>query len=85
MKKIHTKYRYVGKTKIFTVEKNDLFILDALMHDGSQLKYSHHHNLKYSEHGGLLDFNKSGLEKIIVTTKKESDRMDPDIYFPVIN
>lgn len=86
-KKFHLpKYKYVGKKKIFTVEKNDLFILDALMHDGSQQKYSHSHsNLKYSEHGGLLDFDKHGLERIIVTTHKESDRKDPEIYFPVVS
>ena len=39
-KKIKSKYRYVGKIKLFTIEKNDLFVLDALMHDGSQMKYS---------------------------------------------
>jgi hypothetical protein len=84
-KKLHLpKYQYVAKKKIFTVEKNDLFILDALMHDGSQQKYQHHHNLKYSEHGGLLDFDKHGLERIIVTTHKESDRADPEIYFPEV-
>lgn len=87
MSKIKPKYRYVGKAKVFTVEKNDLFVLDALMHDGGQQKYSHAHgnsNLKYSEHGGLLDFDKQGLEKIIVTTRKESDKTDPEIYFPVV-
>jgi len=84
-KKIHlSKYKKVGKTKLFTVEKNDLFVLDALMHDGSQQKYAHHQNLKYSEHGGLLDFNNHGLERIIVTTQKESDKGDPEIYFPVV-
>jgi hypothetical protein len=83
--KIKPKYKSVGKTKVFTVEKNDLFVLDALMHDGSQQKYQHHHtNLKYSEHGGLLDFDARGLERIIVTTPKESDRKDPEIYFPVV-
>ena len=83
--KITPKYRYVGKTKVFTIEKNDLFVLDALMHDGGQQKYSHNYtNLKYSEHGGLLDFDKSGLEKIIVTTHKETDRADPEIYFPTV-
>ena len=85
-KKIHSKYKYVGNTKVFTIEKNDLFILDALMHDGSQQKYSHNQSkLKYSEHGGLLDFDSHGLERIIVTTHKESDRSDPDIYFPIIS
>jgi len=80
-----SKYRSLGKTKVFTVEKNDLFVLDALMHDGSQQKYSHNkNNLKYSEHGGLLDFDKHGLERIIVTTHKESDKTDPEIYFPVV-
>jgi len=84
-KKIHSKYKYVGNTKVFSIEKNDLFILDALMHDGSQQKYSHNQSkLKYSEHGGLLDFDSHGLERIIVTTHKESDRSDPEIYFPVI-
>jgi len=80
-----SKYRSVGKTKVFTVEKNDLFILDALMHDGGQQKYSHAHTqLKYSEHGGILDFDKHGLERIIVTTHKETDRNDPEIYFPKV-
>lgn len=87
-KKLHiSKYKIVAKTQIFTVEKNDLFILDALMHDGSQQKYAHStgSNLKYSEHGGLLDFDKHGLERIIVTTHKESDKADPEIYFPVVS
>ena len=85
-KKLHLpKYRFVGKTKVFTIEKNDLFVLDALMHDGSQQKYSHTStNLKYSEHGGLLDFDKHGLERIIVTTHKETDKTDPEIYFPTV-
>jgi hypothetical protein len=84
-KKIKSKYISVGKTKIFTVDKNDLFILDALMHDGSQQKYSKsHHALKYSEHGGLLDFDKHGLERVIISTKKEYDKDDPEIYFPVV-
>ena len=50
------------------------------MHDGGQQKYAHPNrswnNLKYSEHG---------LERIIVTTHKESDRADPVIYFPVVS
>ena len=57
------------------------------MHDGGQQKYAHSNNntnLKYSEHGGLLDFDKHGLERIIVTTHKESDKADPEIYFPVV-
>lgn len=83
-KKIKSKYISVGKTKVFVIEKNDLYILDALMHDGSQQKYAHHNNLKYSEHGGLLDFDKHGLERIIISTKKEFDKDDPEIYFPVI-
>jgi hypothetical protein len=84
-KKIHIKYKYVGNKKVFILEKNDLFILDALMHDGSKMKYSHKQSkLKYSEHGGLLDFDKHGLEKIIISTKKESDSKDPEIYFPIV-
>jgi hypothetical protein len=84
-KRIASKYISVGKAKVFIVDKNDLFVLDALMHDGSQQKYSKSNkNLKYSEHGGLLDFDKDGLERIIITTRKEFDRKDPEIYFPVV-
>jgi hypothetical protein len=84
-KKVKSKYVSVGKAKIFTIDKNDLFILDALMHDGSQQKYSEvNHKLKYSEHGGLLDFDRYGLERIIISTKKEYDEDDPEIYFPVV-
>ncbi len=82
--KIQSKYKYVGKSKVFFINRNDILILDALMNDGSQMKYSHPLNYKYSEHGGLLDFDKKGLDRIIVTTKKESDKQDPDIFFPVV-
>jgi len=85
-KKLHSKYQYVGSKKVFILEKNDIFVLDALMHDGSQQKYSKkQQKLKYSEHGGLLDFDSHGLEKIIISTKKESDKSDPEIYFPIVS
>jgi len=84
-KRITSKYIPVGKSKVFIVDKNDLFVLDALMHDGSQQKYTNTtKKLKYSEHGGLLDFDKNGLERIIISTRKEYDKRDPDIYFPVV-
>lgn len=81
---IFNKYQYVGQKKAFVISRNDLFILDALMHDGSQQKYSHNKYLKYSEHGGLLDFDKHGLERIIVTTRKETDKTDKEIFFPIV-
>ena len=81
---IFNKYQYVGQKKVFVISRNDLLILDALMHDGSQQKYSHNKYLKYSEHGGLLDFDKHGLERIIVTTRKETDKTDKEIFFPIV-
>jgi hypothetical protein len=81
---IFNKYQYVGQKKVFVISRNDLLILDALMHDGSQQKYSHHKYLRYSEHGGLLDFDKHGLERIIVTTRKETDKTDKEIFFPIV-
>ena len=82
--KIFNKYKFVGQKKVFVIERNDLLILDALMHDGSQQKYRHHKYLRYSEHGGLLDFDNNGLERIIVSTRKETDKMDKEIFFPIL-
>jgi len=86
--KLTTKYKLLKRKNahkhVFTVERNDLLVLDALMHDGSYQKYRHHSHLRYSEQGGLLDFDNKGLERIIVTTRKETDPHDKEIFFPIV-
>jgi hypothetical protein len=85
---LKTKYRIIKrnnkKTHVFTITRNDLLILDALMHDGSYKKYRHHSHLRYSEQGGLLDFDDKGLDRIVVTTRKETDPKDKEIFFPIV-
>jgi hypothetical protein len=73
--------------KYMKLDRNQLMILDALMrHGGYNKKYIDPKNKKiyrYSEHAGLLDFNSSGLEKIIIsgrTTRVDKD--DNEIYMP---
>jgi hypothetical protein len=68
------------------ISKNQILILDALMEHGSNKKYVDKYkdgSFKYSEHSGLLDFNKFGLEKIVVSANTTRiDKGDDDIYLP---
>lgn len=76
--------------KYLKIDRNQILIMDALMAHGGQKIYAQgedkkrkKYNYKYSEHTGLLDFNNTGLEKIIVsgnTTRVSPD--DDDIYLP---
>ena len=77
--KIYRKY----KSRYIRISKNQLRVLESLYKDGGLKSYEHKNQLKYSEHSGLLDFGKSKLEKIIVSTKKNySDKFDKDILLP---
>ena len=69
------------------ITRNQIMIMDALMkHGGYTKKYidkKHKNVFRYSEHSGLLDFNKNGLDKIIISGKTERvDRGDEEIYLP---
>jgi hypothetical protein len=69
------------------LEKNQIMIMDALMvHGGYTKKYIDQKNketYRYSEHAGLLDFNDSGLDKIIISGKTSRvDKGDEEIYLP---
>lgn len=81
-------YRVEDK-KYFKLERNQIMIIDALMsHGGYTKKYlgvgkDKKPVYRYSEHAGLLDFDKLGLEKIIVSGKtKRVDHGDDDIFLP---
>lgn len=68
------------------ITKNQLHILDALMiHGGYQKKYIDTDNNinRYSEHAGMLDFDKNTLSKIVVSGKTNRIDVDDDeIYLP---
>jgi len=71
--------RYVQLTK------NQLMIMDALMKDGGNDKtyFDNEGQMRYSEHSGLLDFNNTGLEKILINSKTGiSDDEDYTILLP---
>jgi hypothetical protein len=66
------------------ITKNQLHILDALMiHGGYHKKYIDKNINRYSEHAGILDFDKNILSKIIVSGKTNRiDTQDDEIYLP---
>ena len=92
-KKIKKNMRLTGKViqkknnRFIKLKSNQLSILDALMeHGGYSKKYFDKKDktmLRYSEHAGALDFNKEGLEKIIVSgNTTRVDRGDDEIFLP---
>jgi hypothetical protein len=84
VKKIYSKIFSIEKNQYIKIKRNQLLILDALLDDGGNKIYKGK-NKKYffSEHFGMLDINKNGLDKLIVSAKTERiDEDDGDIYFP---
>jgi hypothetical protein len=85
VKKIYSKIFSIEKNQYIKIKRNQLLILDALLDDGGNKIYKGK-NKKYlfSEHFGMLDINKKGLDKLIISAKSERiDDDDDDIYFPV--
>jgi hypothetical protein len=69
------------------VDRNQIMIMDALMrHGGYTKKYIDPKNpsiYRYSEHSGLIDFNSSGVDKIIISGRTNRiDKGDDEIYLP---
>ena len=64
--------------------QNQLQILDALLNDGGYKKYiDSHNNLRFSEHSGLFDFDKTRLDRIVISGKtNREDEDDTDILLP---
>ena len=66
------------------ITQNQLQIFDALLYDGGVKKYvDSNSKLRYSEHAGIFDFDKTNLERLIVSghsTREDED--DTDILFP---
>ena len=82
--KIKSKLYNVHKFTYTILTKNQLKILDALMIHGSHTKkYEDNKKFRYSEHSGLLDFDNTGLEKIIISAKTvRKDKYDKEIFLP---
>lgn len=76
-KKYNNKY-YVKITQ------NQLQIFDALLYDGGVKKYiDSKNNLRYSEHAGIIEFDKTKFQRLIVsghTNREDAD--DTEILFP---
>ncbi len=84
IKKIYSKIYSIEKNKYIKIKRNQLLILDALLDDGGNKIYKGKKNkYYYSEHFGMLDINKKGLDKLIISAKSNRiDEDDEDIYFP---
>jgi len=80
-----TKFKKYNKNYL-KIDRNQILIMDALFKHGSYKIYSDEKNKRihrYSEHAGLLDFNRSVLEKIIVSgNTSRVDDNDNDIFLP---
>ena len=68
----------------FVIDRNQILILDSLLNYGKDKLYMDKgKNLRYSEHSGLLDFNKHNLEKILISAQtNRQDKDDPEILLP---
>lgn len=76
-----------GTTRYIKLDRNQILIMDALMrHGGYTKKYMDKRNKKiyrFSEHAGLLDFDNSGLERILVSgNTSRVDKGDDEIFQP---
>jgi len=82
--KLNIKNVSTYKSHYIKISQNQLQILDALLNDGGYKKYvDSDNNLRFSEHSGIFDFNKSKLERVIISgeTNREDDD-DTDILLP---
>lgn len=72
--------------KFLKLDRNQILIMDALMRHGGYKVYKDKNKkniYRYSEHAGLLDFDNSGLEKIIISgNTSRVDDNDDDIFLP---
>lgn len=70
--------------KFLKIDSNQILIMDALMKHGGVKIYKDKKNkeiFRYSEHAGLLDFNNSGLEKIIISGNTSRVDANDDVIF----
>lgn len=77
----------MNKLQYVKITKNQLMIIDALMKYGGYSKryFDRKENIfRYSEHHGLIDFNRNGLQKIIISPNTNRvDEVDDSIFLPI--
>ena len=80
------KFKNIGIKKL-KLKRNQLNIMDALLYSGGDRTiYENKKGFYYSEHFGLLDFNKKGLETILVDANTDRvDEGDETILMPTIH
>nr|QFG73771.1 MAG: hypothetical protein [Megaviridae environmental sample] len=64
------------------ITTNQWNIMDALFTHGSDKKYIKGDNQHTSEHAGILDFNMTSLERVMVSTNVTRLTKDDDIFMP---
>jgi len=80
--KINAMYTKEKHSHKFILNKNQILILDSLMSFG-KIYSDKKDNYRYSEHAGLLDFDKHSLQKILISGKtNRQDTDDPEILLP---
>lgn len=81
-KKYSAKKLSIYDKNFLKLTKDQINILDSLMHSGANKIYGTHEN-KFSEHAGFLDFDDVKLEKIVVSPNAQTiDYNDSDIFLP---
>ena len=80
------RFKNLGVKK-FKLKRNQLNIMDALLYSGGDRNiYESQQKFYYSEHFGLLDFNQSGLETLLIDTNTNRiDEGDETILMPTTN
>lgn len=74
-----------AKRRYVRISRNQMMVLDALMEHGGQAKkyVDRAARLRYSEHFGMLDFDATSLERVIISAKtRREDANDKDILLP---
>lgn len=85
--RIHSKAVVSDNKQYLKLDRNQIFIMDALMKHGEAKRYhdatGSHTVYRYSEHYGILDFDEHGLDKIIISARTNRvEATDDEIYFP---
>jgi len=82
--KYNTKNIITYPTKYIKLTRNQLQLLDDIMTSGNSKKYIDTYNkLRYTEQAGILDFDNTKLDKLIISGKTTiQDKYDIDILLP---
>lgn len=73
----------INKINYIPLHYNNLLIIDALMHQGSNPIYKNKHTYIFSEHSGVISIKNNIVDSIIVSTDTNRiDHFDNTIFLP---